>query len=303
MAPNRASAEVAIDVFAEKYGAKYDRAVECLTKDRNAMLAFYDLPAEHWDHCRRRIPSFATVRHRTVRTKGSLSSTTAKLMVFNLLCAASKTWRRPKGTNQLPKLIAGVSLKTASRSSKCRQTTPPDRLVSRVEEGRDCLGRAASPRFPSPFIKPDMRICRIRLSDWLHHEARSGDIPRPRRSAVTPVPRRQLREETGLCLAPALMSFAQEVARPIIDVIVNRLVRRCESAIREVRDQPRKRWPSLDTFGGVPRSGIAVSAWRAPCNCCSKASCPAWPACCSWNRSCCTCDEAVTLGHNCVGPR
>ncbi len=51
---------------------------------------------------------FATVRHRTVRTKGSLSSTTAKLMVFKLLCAASKTWRRLKGTNQLPKVIAGV---------------------------------------------------------------------------------------------------------------------------------------------------------------------------------------------------
>ena len=51
---------------------------------------------------------FATVRHRTVRTKGPLSLTTAKLMVFKLLCAASKTWRRLKGTNQLPKVIAGV---------------------------------------------------------------------------------------------------------------------------------------------------------------------------------------------------
>src|SRR4029079_18716002 len=51
---------------------------------------------------------FATVRHRTVRTKGALSPTTAKLMVFKLLCAASKTWRRLKGTNQLPKVIAGV---------------------------------------------------------------------------------------------------------------------------------------------------------------------------------------------------
>jgi putative transposase len=51
---------------------------------------------------------FATVRHRTVRTKGSLSSTTARLMVFKLVIAASKTWRRLKGTNQLPKVIAGV---------------------------------------------------------------------------------------------------------------------------------------------------------------------------------------------------
>jgi putative transposase len=110
-APSRAAAEVAIDVFAEKYRAKYGRAVECLAKDRDALLAFYDFPAEHWDHLRTTNPIesvFATVRHRTVRTKGSLSSTTARLMVFKLVVAASKTWRRLKGTNQLPKLIAGV---------------------------------------------------------------------------------------------------------------------------------------------------------------------------------------------------
>ena len=112
LAPNRASAEVAINVFAEKYGAKYYKAVECLTKDREALLALYEFPAEHWDHLRTTNPIesvFATVRHRTVRTKGSLSPTTARLMVFKLLCAASKTWRRLKGTNQLPKVIAGVS--------------------------------------------------------------------------------------------------------------------------------------------------------------------------------------------------
>jgi transposase-like protein len=112
LAPNRASAEVAINVFAEKYGAKYDKAVECLTKDREALLALYEFPAEHWDHLRTTNPIesvFATVRHRTVRTKGSLSPITARLMVFKLLCAASKTWRRLKGTNQLPKVIAGVS--------------------------------------------------------------------------------------------------------------------------------------------------------------------------------------------------
>jgi transposase-like protein len=111
LAPNRASAEVAIDVFAEKYGAKYGKAVECLTKDRETMLAFYDFPAEHWDHLRTTNPIesvFATVRHRTVRTKGSLSSTTAKLMVFKLVIAASKTWRRLQGQNQLPKVIGGV---------------------------------------------------------------------------------------------------------------------------------------------------------------------------------------------------
>jgi putative transposase len=110
-APTRAAAEVAMGVFVEKSGAKYARATECLTKDRAVLLAFYDMPAEHWDHLRTTNPVesvFATVRHRTVRTKGALSPTTAKLMVFKLVMAASKTWRRLKGGNQLPKVVAGV---------------------------------------------------------------------------------------------------------------------------------------------------------------------------------------------------
>jgi transposase-like protein len=111
-APTRAGAEAAIDVFAEKYGTKYPRAAECLTKDREALLAFYDLPAEHWDHLRTSNPIesvFATVRHRTVRTKGALSQATARLMVFKLVMAAAKTWRRLKGETQLPKVVAGVT--------------------------------------------------------------------------------------------------------------------------------------------------------------------------------------------------
>jgi putative transposase len=110
-ASTRAAAEAAIDVFADKYGAKYEKAVTCPTKDREALFAFFDFPAEHWDHLRISNPIesvFATVRHRTVRTKGSLSATTAKLMVFKLVTAAAKTWRRLKGENQLPKVVQGV---------------------------------------------------------------------------------------------------------------------------------------------------------------------------------------------------
>jgi putative transposase len=113
-AATRAAAEAATDVFAEKYGAKYAKAVECLTKDRDALLAFYDFPAEHWEHLRTSNPIesvFATVRHRTLRTKGSLSPSTARLMVFKLVMAASKTWRRLNGENQLPKLVAGVTFR------------------------------------------------------------------------------------------------------------------------------------------------------------------------------------------------
>ena len=113
-APTRAAAEGAVNVFVEKYGAKYPRAAECLTKDQDALLAFYDFPAEHWVHLRTSNPIesvFATVRHRTVRTKGALSPTTARLMVFKLVMAASKTWRRLQGENQLPKLVAGVTFR------------------------------------------------------------------------------------------------------------------------------------------------------------------------------------------------
>ena len=112
MAPDRATAETAIATFAEKYGAKYDKAVTCLTKDRDALLTFYNFPAEHWDHLRTSNPIesvFATVRHRTVRTKVALSQDTARLMVFKLVMAAAKTWRRLKGENQLPKLVQGVT--------------------------------------------------------------------------------------------------------------------------------------------------------------------------------------------------
>jgi putative transposase len=111
MAPDRATAEAAIDTFQGKYAAKYDRAVACLAKDREALLTFFDFPAEHWDHLRSSNPVesvFATVRHRTVRTKGALSQETAKLMVFKLVMAAARTWRRLKGENQLPKVIDGV---------------------------------------------------------------------------------------------------------------------------------------------------------------------------------------------------
>jgi putative transposase len=111
-APDRATAETAIATFAEKYGAKYDKAVACLTKDRDALLTFYDFPAEHWDHLRTSNPIesvFATVRHRTVRAKGALSQDTARLMVFKLVMAAAKTWRRLKGENQLPKVVRGVT--------------------------------------------------------------------------------------------------------------------------------------------------------------------------------------------------
>jgi putative transposase len=111
MAATRNDAIAAFDTFIETWGVKYEKAVECLRKDREVLLAFYDYPAEHWKHLRTTNiieSSFATVRHRTVRSKGCLSNKTALAMIFKLAEAAHKSWRRLNGRNQLPKLILGV---------------------------------------------------------------------------------------------------------------------------------------------------------------------------------------------------
>jgi transposase-like protein len=112
MAETKVDAEVAFDAFIESYEVKYEKAAECLSKDRDTLLAFYDFPAEHWKHLRTTNPiesTFATVRHRTIRSKGCLSNKTALAMVFKLVDGAQKRWRRLDGHNQLPKLILGVT--------------------------------------------------------------------------------------------------------------------------------------------------------------------------------------------------
>jgi putative transposase len=111
MAETRKDAEAAFDAFADIYQAKYDKAVECLTKDRDVLLAFYDFPAEHWKHLRTTNPiesTFATVRHRTTRSKGCLSNKTALAMTFKLAQSAETSWHRLRGYNQLPKIVMGV---------------------------------------------------------------------------------------------------------------------------------------------------------------------------------------------------
>jgi putative transposase len=110
-AESREAAGKAFDLFIAKYGAKYDKAVTCLAKDRETLLAFYDFPAEHWKHVRTTNPiesTFATVRLRTDKTKGCLSRQTALAMVFKLAKSAERTWRRLDGSERLGQLIQGV---------------------------------------------------------------------------------------------------------------------------------------------------------------------------------------------------
>ena len=111
MAATRQEASKAFALFVETFEAKYPKAVECLVKDREVLLRFYDFPAEHWVHLRTTNPiesTFATVRLRTVRTKGSGSRTACLTMVFKLAQCAEKRWRRLNGQALIPEVIRGV---------------------------------------------------------------------------------------------------------------------------------------------------------------------------------------------------
>jgi putative transposase len=126
MAETKNDANVAFDAFVETYGVKYDKAVACLAKDRESLMAFYDFPAEHWKHLRTTNPiesTFATIRHRTVRSKGCLSNKTALAMIFKLAQEAEKSWRRLDGHNQLPKVIQGVKF-TDGIEAAIKSTAP-----------------------------------------------------------------------------------------------------------------------------------------------------------------------------------
>jgi putative transposase len=112
MAATRQQANQAFDLFVDSFEAKYPKAVECLVKDRDVLLTFYDFPAEHWVHLRTTNPiesTFATVRLRTARTKGCGSRTACLTMVFKLARCAETHWRRLNGAALLGEVIAGVT--------------------------------------------------------------------------------------------------------------------------------------------------------------------------------------------------
>lgn len=111
MAETRDQAEKAFDRFIRDFEAKYPKATEILAKDRKVLLAFYDFPAEHWVHIRTTNPiesSFATIRHRTTRTKNCVSRNTLLGLVFQLALAAEKNWLRVRGFKKLPEVLKGV---------------------------------------------------------------------------------------------------------------------------------------------------------------------------------------------------
>ena len=114
MAPTRKEAYRAFDVAISTYSGKYSKAMECLEKDKDTMLAFYDFPAVHWQHIRTSNPiesTFSTVRLRTAKTRGCVARHTILSMVYKLGQSAQKKWRRLRGFKLLADIIRGVQFK------------------------------------------------------------------------------------------------------------------------------------------------------------------------------------------------
>ena len=114
----------AFDRFLATYSAKYPKATECLAKDRKSLLAFYDFPAEHWLHLCTTNPiesSFATIRHRSERTRGCVSRATLLGLVFKLAMSAEKNWRRVRGFEHLADVVRGVKFVDGVKQEKRNQ--------------------------------------------------------------------------------------------------------------------------------------------------------------------------------------
>ncbi len=125
MAETREDANKAFDLFLEKYKVKYSGAVDCLEKDRDVLLGFYDFPAEHWIHLRTTNPiesMFATVHLRHRRTKGNGTRAACRAMAFKLARGAEKNWRRLNS----PLCFRRFSRVTTSWMESCKRRTPPD---------------------------------------------------------------------------------------------------------------------------------------------------------------------------------
>ena len=125
MAPTRKDAERAFTLFVDTYKAKYPKAANCLSKDREALLAFYDFPGDHWAHLRTTNPiesTFATIRHRTDQAKGCVTRETMLSFIFKLGQCAEKNWRKIQGFKHLAKVIAGVRFKDGVEESNTTES-------------------------------------------------------------------------------------------------------------------------------------------------------------------------------------
>jgi transposase-like protein len=123
-AETRDQAYRAFDNTIKRFEAKYARAMECLNKDKASMLAFYDFPAEHWQHIRTTNPIesvFASVRLRTTKSKSCGSRKTTLAMTYKLITTAQNTWRRMRGFRLLADVVQGIQFKDGERVEQDQQ--------------------------------------------------------------------------------------------------------------------------------------------------------------------------------------
>ena len=135
MAETRQAARKALDGCVKRFEAKYPKAMECLQKDKEAMLAFYDFPATHWQHIRTTNPIesvFATVRLRTAKMKNCGSRTTTLTMAWQLMATAQKRWRRLRGYKLLADVVEGVKFKDGERIENDQSQGAGDSAVHQI---------------------------------------------------------------------------------------------------------------------------------------------------------------------------
>jgi len=195
-APDRATAEAAVAMFAGKYGAKYEKALACLVKDQDTLLTFYDFLAEHWDlgrnawraHLRTSNPIgsvFATVRHRTVRTKGALSQNTARLMVFKLVMTGGQNLAPAEGQDPVAQSRPGRHIPQRRRGHQHAST---ERRPTTASLGSDiapqAAGRGKGPEQGRRASTWTWRPCASGACRWTARRwpSRSTRRCRPRRS-------------------------------------------------------------------------------------------------------------------------
>ena len=123
-AQTKADANKTFDLFLKTYEPKYPKAALCLQKDRDELMAFFDFAAQHWQSIRTSNPiesAFATIRHRTKRSKGCLSRDGMLHMIFKLGQCAEQNWRKLRGFDYLAKVITGVRFKDGIETTKTNQ--------------------------------------------------------------------------------------------------------------------------------------------------------------------------------------
>lgn len=133
MAPTKKDAYKAFDIALSTFSAKYPKAMECLEKDKDEMLAFYEFPAAHWQHIRTSNPiesTFATVRLRTAKTRGCVARHTILSMVYKLGQSAQKRWRKLRGFKLLAEVIRGVQFKDGERIDTLSKEDPNRAVIN-----------------------------------------------------------------------------------------------------------------------------------------------------------------------------